>query len=172
MIELGLADVRDNSDDGERRIKVDPVFVRAPLVDGDRRTCAEVVPSTRRVTVRVKSGSNPFSIMRARASAVTVSDGDVVEESAPVEARRTFNVRPDRLDRTARVDSARSCRAAPPGLRLERSDPTFGCVPFGSSAGDEEATSLCGGTTMGATGKSSSATERRTRAGRGGVAAR
>lgn len=40
---------------------------------GERRTGDEVVPATRRVTVRVRSGSKPCSIIRARASAEIAS---------------------------------------------------------------------------------------------------
>jgi hypothetical protein len=62
--------------------EVDAVLVEEDDEDdeGDRRTEPDVNPLTRRVSVRVRSGSNPFSIILASASAVIVSScGDVVE---------------------------------------------------------------------------------------------
>ena len=65
--------------------------------DDDRLTAPEVKPFTRRVSVRVRSGSKPFSIIRAKASAVTVSSCDEVVASRPLARLEDRRVATDRL---------------------------------------------------------------------------
>lgn len=86
--------------------------VDPPLPFGDRRTGDDVVPAMRRVTVRVRSGSKPCSIMRARASAEIASseppefaDRRILPEVLVLDERRTLTEREaDRFARLGRPD--------------------------------------------------------------------
>ena len=149
----------------------------APL--GERRTGDEVVPATRRVTVRVRSGSKPCSIIRAIASAEIASseppefdERRMDPDPLVLEERRTLTDR----------DAARELRLESlDGDWLEDDWPTVDedCpdpavvveVPLIVEVDVLPDASRLGGNTMGATGRSS-IIDLRTAAGRGAVAAR
>lgn len=180
-----------------RMIDVDPPVEpldAAPVLRGDRRTGDDVVPSTFRVTVRVMSGSKPCSIIRARASADTVSS------APPFVLRRTRSLRDGPRDERRTLTERDAVRGDADGRDpvregvesdAESSDPGPGrtealtLAPVAEFDGRDDpegpgvepdlsvrsVRSRCGGRTIGATGKSSG-TERRIAAGRGAVAAR
>lgn len=163
-------DVEPDDDDDERV---------APL--GERRTGDDVVPVVRRVTVRVRSGSKPCSIIRAKASAEIASSEPPVLDDRRMDAepfvldeRRTLTdrdaERPGLFDRAEAVP-AEVPRAAVPPTAVLRDAASNVDDPLVVEFAPLLIVSRLGGNTMGATGRSS-ITDRRMAAGRGAVAAR
>jgi len=146
---------------------------------GERRTGDDVVPATRREMVRVKSGSKPCSIIRAKASAEIASseppeldDRRMDPDPFVLEERRTLTDRD--AARVLRFESLDDGRLDDdwPTVDEDCADPAL--VVEGPLIVEVDVlpdASRLGGNTMGATGRSS-IIDLRTAAGRGAVAAR